>query len=184
MIRGLYGMADATFGDPVAQARLLAEEGVSPIQLRCKGWAPEAVRAAALALADVPDLVINDHAALARALGRVAHLGDGDGDALGPHGRSTHTLAQVLAGQSAALPALYLGFGPIYATGTKDTPWTPRGVEALAEAVAASRLPIVAIGGIGLAELDAVRATGVAGWAVVGAIWRAPNPRAVIRALR
>jgi thiamine monophosphate synthase len=29
-----------------------------------------------------------------------------------------------------------------------------------------------------------VRATGVHGWAVIGAIWTAPDPRALIAALR
>ncbi len=179
-IRGLYGMADATFGDPVVQALMLAEEGIRPVQLRCKGWSVEAVRAAALALSEVPALVINDHAALALELGRVAHLGDGDGAATGPHGRSTHTLEQVRT----AGDALYLGFGPVFSTGTKETGWPPRGVELLAEAVRVAGRPVVAIGGIEPSNLDAVRATGVAGWAVVGAIWRSSDPRAVIRSLR
>jgi thiamine monophosphate synthase len=42
----------------------------------------------------------------------------------------------------------------------------------------------VAIGGIEPGNVDEVRATGVAGWAVIGAIWRAPDPRSVIRSLR
>lgn len=184
MIAGLYGMADATFGDPVGQARLLAEEGVRPIQLRCKGWSEARIRGAALALSAVPELVINDHPGLAAELGRVVHLGDLDGAAAGPHGRSTHTLAQVCAANDAEVPPLYLGFGPIFATGTKDTPWAPRGIALLAEAVRASRLPIVAIGGITPENLASIRDTGVAGWAVVGAIWRATHPRAVIRSMR
>lgn len=181
MIAGLYGMADATWGDPLAQARLLAEEGVSPVQLRCKGWPREAVRQLALACRALPTvLVINDDAALAAELGMWAHLGDEDGPAAGPHGRSTHTLAQVRDERVAA----YIGFGPVFATGTKITGWEPRGVALLAEAVRASARPVVAIGGIDERTIDEVRATGVAGWAVVGAIWRAPDPRAAIRRLR
>lgn len=181
IISGLYGVADATFGDPEAQARLLAGEGVSPVQLRCKGWSAEAMRSLARRCLHLPTLiVVNDHAAIAAELGLLAHLGDLDGAALGPHGRSTHTLNQV----SEECHAAYIGFGPIFSTDTKQTPWPPRGVDLLVEAVRRSPRPVVAIGGIGPANLAAVRATGVAGWAAVGAIWRSPDPRAVIRSLR
>ena len=37
-MRGLYGIADAGFGDPAVQARMLAEAGAWCVQLRCKGW--------------------------------------------------------------------------------------------------------------------------------------------------
>lgn len=181
LIRGLYGVADSTFGDPEGQARLLAEEGVSPVQLRCKGWSADAVRSLARRCLDLPTLiVVNDHADVAAELGLFAHLGDLDGAALGPHGRSTHTLDQVLAERDAA----YIGFGPIFATNTKETPWAPRGLHLLAEAVRRSPRPVVAIGGIGPGNLAAVRDTGAAGWAVVGAIWRSSDPRAAIRSLR
>ncbi len=181
VIAGLYGIADAAYGDPETQARLLAGEGVSPVQLRCKGWTPGAVRALAIRCRDLPTLiVINDHAAIAAELGLYAHLGDLDGAALGPHGRSAHTLSQVAAEQSAA----YIGFGPVFPTTTKTSPWSARGVSMLAEAVRLSPRPVVAIGGIGPENVDAVRAAGVAGWAVVGAIWGSADPRAAIRSLR
>ncbi len=181
MIEGLYGIVDAGFGDPLAQARLLAEEGVTPIQLRCKGWPRAAVRNLALACVELgPMLIVNDDAELALELGLFAHLGDGDGPGHGPHGRSTHTLAQVTAETEAA----YIGFGPVFYTGTKVTTWEPRGLLLLAEAVRASTVPVVAIGGITPDKLDDVRTTGAAGWVAVGAIWTAANPRAVIRAMR
>lgn len=181
MIRGLYGMADAGFGDPLAQVRLLAAEGVSPIQLRCKGWPRDRVREIALAALPLGVmLILNDDAALAAELGLMAHLGDGDGAALGPHGRSTHTLAQVRAEREAD----YIGFGPVFGTATKHSPWSPRGVDLLAEAAAASQRPVVAIGGITRENLALVKASGVAGWAVIGDIWRSPDPVAAIRSLR
>lgn len=181
MIAGLYGVTDPDRGDPEWQVRLLVDEGVRVVQLRCKSWPREAVRALAERCRPLPvTLVINDDAELAAELGLCAHLGDGDGPARGPHGRSTHTLEQVRAERE----ALYVGFGPVYVTGTKQTGWSPRGIPKLAEAVAASPRPVVAIGGIGPENIDDVRATGVAGWAVIGAIWAAPDPGAVIRRLR
>ena len=181
MIAGLYGMTDPVRGDPEGQVRLLADEGVAVVQLRCKGWPRSAVRALAERCRPLPIvLVVNDDAALAAELGLCAHLGDTDGAAQGPHGRSTHTLEQVRAERE----AIYVGFGPVFATETKDTAWSPRGTAMLAEAVVASERPVVAIGGIGLENIAEVRATGVAGWAVVGAIWVAPDPRRIIRRLR
>ena len=181
MIAGLYGMVEPSLGDPERQARTLADEGVEVIQLRCKGWPREAVRALAERCRNLAArLVINDDAALAHELGLTAHLGHGDGPALGPHGRSTHTLAHVVAeGQ-----ALYIGFGPVYATASKRSEWPPRGPALLAEAARHSRLPVVAIGGIDDSNIDEVRSSGAAGWAVIGAIWRSPRPHEVIRRLR
>lgn len=63
-----------------------------------------------------------------------------------PIGLSTHTLGQV--GKSAALPADYIAFGPVFATRTKTSPYPPRGLSLLRRAVRRSRHPVVAIGGI------------------------------------
>lgn len=179
-IAGLYGVADASHGNPRAQAELLAEEGVAPVQLRCKGWTRARLRALVRECLHLPGLIVNDDAVVAAEFGLPVHLGDGDGHTQLPHGRSTHTLAQV----EAVRGALYIGFGPVFATSTKQSPWAPRGTALLAEAVRRSPRPVVAIGGIDPTNLDAVRATGVAGWAVIGATWRSPDPRATIRAMR
>lgn len=179
---GLYGMADAGFGDPYEHFRILAEEGVGTVQLRCKGWSTEALTELAVwaAARGGPRVVVNDDVAAARAAGCAVHLGQEDGHTDLVHGRSTHTLDQVAQAGGAA----YLGFGPVHGTTTKDTGYAPRGLELLRAVVRLSPRPVVAIGGIGPENLDAVRATGVAAWAVVGAIWRAPDPRAAIRACR
>ena len=180
MLAGLYGVADPTFGDPLAQVRILAAEGVTTVQLRCKGWPTD--RLVALARACPPvRLVLDDDVAAARAVGAWVHVGQDDGpDPDLPFGRSTHTLEQVRAAGSAT----YIGYGPVFGTSTKETGWTPRGIERLAGVVRASPVPVVAIGGITLENIDAVRATGVAAWAVISEIWRADDPAAVIRAMR
>ena len=50
----------------------------------------------------------------------------------------------------------------------------PLGVPAVADA--AGSLPLVAIGGITAATAGEVRAAGAQGVAVIGAIWRQPDP--------
>ena len=47
---GFYGIADASFGDPVALGRVLQRGGACAVQLRCKTWTDEAVAEALLAL--------------------------------------------------------------------------------------------------------------------------------------
>lgn len=76
-----------------------------------------------------------------------------------------------------------LGVGPVFATATKSDAAPALGLDGLAAIRRAGGLPVVAIGGIGPAEVAAVRATGVEGVAVVSAIMAAADPRAAARAL-
>lgn len=192
MIDGLYGIADAGWGDPVVIGSRLAAAGCRIIQLRGKSLSDDALLTAGLALAPIlhasgARLIINDRVEVAAACGADGvHLGQDDGPieaarrALPPGaivGRSTHTLRQVEEAQSAD----YLGFGPVFSTSTKETGYADRGLVALAEAVAASQAPIVAIGGISLARLPAVRQTGAQGWAVISAILDAEDLESAAR---
>ncbi|MES2643536.1 MAG: thiamine phosphate synthase [Myxococcota bacterium] len=178
---GLYGIVEPTLGDPLDQARILCDEGAAVVQLRCKGWPSARLLALAEACRALPIVVVvNDDVAVAAAAGLAVHVGQDDGaDPAIAFGRSTHTAAQAAAPGGAA----YIGFGPVFGTASKATPWSARGIDQLAEAVRASPVPVVAIGGITADTLEAVRAAGAHGWAVIGAIWRAPDPRAAIRAL-
>ena len=180
LIDGLYGMVDPAFGEVDPQLRCLVGEGVRPIQVRCKGWPRSAVRELVTRWRREADLIVNDDAELAAELGLLVHLGHDDGQAQGPFGRSTHNIAQVRA----AAAAVYVGFGPIFSTPTKAQRWSPTGVSGLRDAVLAAAVPIVAIGGINPENIDSVRGTGVAGWAVLAGIWRATDPKNAIRALR
>ena len=184
---GLYGVADAGFGDPVALGIALAEAGVQVIQLRAKGWSTSDRTAAAAALlhplhARGSLLIINDDLDAACAAGADGlHLGQADGPlqaarrALGPRallGRSTHTLAEV---DAAGRDADYIGFGPVFATTTHPDPYAVRGLELLAAAVAHSTVPVVAIGGINFTNISDVRESGAHAWAVISALLRAPD---------
>ncbi|MCB9760694.1 MAG: thiamine phosphate synthase [Alphaproteobacteria bacterium] len=190
VIAGLYGIADAGFGDPVALGRALVLGGARVLQLRCKGWPEARVAEAARALkpccaAAGVALLINDHPQLIGIADGV-HLGQGDGPlpdrALGLRGRSTHDLDQLAA--AVAEGADYVGFGPVFGTTTKEGALPPRGLDALAAVVAASTVPVAAIGGITPARLPAVKATGAASWAIISAILGAPDPAAAARACR
>jgi thiamine-phosphate pyrophosphorylase len=125
---------------------------------------------------------VNDHVDVAVAARAWVHLGQGDGDARGvPHGRSCHELGDL---DRLVDPGLrYIGFGPVFGTSSKATGYAPRGVALLAEVVRRSPVPVVAIGGIHGANVEAVRQAGAWAWAVIGGVWGRPDPEAEILAL-
>ncbi|MBF0343656.1 MAG: thiamine phosphate synthase [Nitrospirae bacterium] len=112
-------------------------------------------------------LIINDYPDIALAVDADGvHLGQDDlpvsqvrrlmGDKI--IGVSTHSLAEALEAQKEG--ANYIGFGPIFATETKDA-GPPKGVEALSALMQHITIPVVAIGGIKEENLSAVLDTGV-----------------------
>ena len=168
--------------------------GVSVVQLRDKHASdaemiPLARRLkAALAGSGVP-LIINDRLEVAlasRADG--LHIGQDDGEvadaraALGPDtilGLSVQTHEQLARLDAGRLD--YLGLGPVFATATKQDHAAPLGVDGLAALAAASPLPTVAIGGLKVEHIEAVRRAGADGLAVVSAICGTPDPEAAAR---
>jgi len=203
-MRGYYAIVDARpemLGDLdalLAHAERLVAAGPCCLQLRAKGADGAAMLAAALRLRDlcraagVP-FCVNDRLDVALAVGAdVVHLGQDDlplADALRVRalakadgllvGFSTHNRAQALA--AAAGGADYLGFGPVFATGSKINPDPVVGLEALAEVCGAVKIPVVAIGGIGLDAVPAVVRAGAAAAAVIGAVNGAADPEAAAR---
>lgn len=198
----LYLVTDTGFCGPrgvVETVRAAVKGGVSAVQVRAPGVTTRELYAMARAVREVLDgtgvpMIVNDRVDVALAVGaQGVHLGQGDlpvEDArrLGPDlliGLSVSTPEQVA--QACALPpgtVDHLGVGPVFATATKPEAATPLGVAGTAELVALSTLPCVAIGGIGTANAAEIRATGVAGLAVVSAICAAPDPAAAAFALR
>jgi thiamine-phosphate pyrophosphorylase len=75
---------------------------------------------------------------------------------------------------AAGVGADYAGFGPVFATSSKAGLPDPLGVDAVT--TAAGVLPLIAIGGISAGEAAAVRAAGAHGVAVIGGLWRQPDP--------
>ena len=161
------------------------------LQIRAKGASAQALAALARAVlplardAGIP-LCVNDRLDVALAVGADAvHLGQDDLSlddarriAAGRLivGVSTHNDAQ--AAIAGAAGADYLGFGPVFPTVTKANPDPTVGLEGLRRVAAASRIPVVAIGGIALENVAQVAATGASAAAVIAAIEAAPDPTA------
>ncbi|MDN3555809.1 thiamine phosphate synthase [Halomonas maura] len=169
--------------------------GVSLVQLRDKHASDaELVSLArrlktALAGSGVP-LIINDRLEVALAGGADGlHIGQDDGEvadaraALGPEailGLSVQTPEQLARLDARRLD--YLGLGPVFATPSKHDHARPLGFAGLAELVAASPLPTVAIGGLKAEHARDVYRAGADGLAVISAICGTPDPEAAARA--
>jgi thiamine-phosphate pyrophosphorylase len=82
-------------------------------------------------------------------------------------GISTHS--QVQAVEAERDGADYIGFGPVFHTGTKDA-GQPKGIDLLRKIKQEVGIPVVAIGGINLENLVSVLETGVDAVAVASAI--------------
>jgi thiamine-phosphate pyrophosphorylase len=183
--------------DHVAIASAALDGGADMIQLRDKrgdlrGLLPQARAIQTLCRAHGALFIVNDRLDLALAAGADgAHVGQDDLPAgaarrlLGPSrilGVSTHDRDQAEAARRAG--ADYIGYGPMFPTGTKDTGYPPRGLVGLREVRAAVRLPILAIGGISLETAADVIAAGAIAPAVISAIITAPDIAAAAAAFR
>lgn len=89
-------------------------------------------------------------------------------------GASTHTHAQVINAQRD--PVDYIGFGPIFPTTSKENLHPVTGTEGLGKAVATSRIPVVAIGGITRKNLPEVLRTSCTRIAVMSAVLESADP--------
>ncbi len=164
--------------------------GVTMVQLRDKHATTAQRTDLALALkaalkgTGVP-LVINDDVLAAVATDADgAHIGQSDISAkqtralLGP-GKILGLSCETVETVRDADPALvdYLGLGPVFGTTTKTDHACPTGFDGLAQLVALSSLPNVAIGGLKPDHIDGVLASGADGMAVVSAICGQSDPR-------
>jgi thiamine-phosphate pyrophosphorylase len=203
-LRGYYAIVDVgpeALVDLAAletHARKLLAAGPCCLQLRAKGADGAAMFAAAGRLhpacraAGVP-FCVNDRLDVALAVGaEVVHLGQDDLPLADARrvlalaraddmkvGFSTHNLAQALAAAEGG--AHYIGFGPVFATGSKANPDPTVGLDALARVCRAVSVPVVAIGGIALDAAAAVARAGAAAAAVISAIDGARDPTAAAR---
>jgi thiamine-phosphate pyrophosphorylase len=187
-------MRGRPLADVVAQA---VQGGVTCVQLREKNLGTRDFLAQALLLKKllaplrVP-LVINDRIDISLACGAAGvHLGQSDlpvaeaRKLLPPEvfiGWSVESMDQVR--QSANLQVDYLGVSPVFATLTKTDTAPAWGLDGLAQVRAATRLPLVAIGGIHAGNAREVLRAGADGLAVVSALCAADDPRAAAAGIR
>jgi len=88
-------------------------------------------------------------------------------------GISTHNLEQVR--EADVGPADYIAFGPVFATSTKRNPDPVVGLERLRAARAATKKPLVAIGGITRANIHSVLEAGADSAAVISDLLTSPR---------
>lgn len=186
---GLCGGRDGV----AATAAAAAAGGVRTVQLRDPQATTRELVALARALRVALDpfgvpLIVNDRADVAVVAGAAGvHVGQRDLDArdaralLGPDahiGLSVSNTGELAA--ALALPAGtvdLLGVGPIRDTPSKTDAAPAMGWDGLAAVCAASSIPAVAIGGIGVTDLLDVARAGAVGVAVISAICGRPDPR-------
>ena len=195
----LYGVTDSghlhgrNLEDVVADA---IQGGVSCIQIREKHLAPEAFLERAKKVqtvckkAGVPFL-INDDVELAKMLDADGvHVGQQDMAAEKARqiqgkdkiiGVSARTVEQALAAERAG--ADYLGVGAAFVTSTKADA-VPVQKETIGEICRAVSIPVVAIGGIRQENLLQLQHTGIAGVAVVSAVFSAEDAMESAKTLR
>ncbi len=189
----LYLVADADYAagrDLAALVEAAVDGGVTIVQLRAKtlfhGAFVELARSISgrLAPRGIP-LLVNDRPDVALACGAAGvHLGQDDVPVavarrlLGPGatiGVSVNTPDEAVRAERDG--ADYVGAGPAYVTSTKSTALGVLGPEGIGRIARATRLPVIAIGGITAGNATELAATGARGIAVVSAILGAPDAR-------
>jgi len=172
--------------DDLALLPALAETGVDGFQVRDKvATTRELVELTRVVRAFVEVygaiVVVDDRVDVALATGAAGvHLGAEDlpvreARRIAPGlliGATCRDHDQVVA--AAADGADYAGFGPLFATSSKDGLPSPLGVDALE--AACGTLPLIGIGGLDADRAAAARSAGAHGVAVIGALWRQPDP--------
>jgi thiamine-phosphate diphosphorylase len=182
--------------DAVAVCRAAVRGGATMIQVRWKhGPAPDllALTRALVSALPVPVLVNDrvDVALAAQAAG--AHLGQEDVPPFAlrpcvPPGflLGTSVGSPLEAERARGWPVDYWSIGPCYGTANKPDagpPLGPAGFAALAR-LAPAGLPVLAIGGVGPANVTAILGAGAAGVAVIGAVLGAEDVEAAARRIR
>ena len=190
----LYAVTDRAWAADtealLAQVADAIDGGAGIVQLREKhldkaAFLEEAKRFVALCREKGAVSIINDDVDIALAADADGvHVGQEDlaagraREVLGPDkivGVSAHNVTEALAAQAAG--ADYLGVGAAFSTGTK-TDAKPITRETIRAVTAAVDIPAVAIGGITRENLPQLSGCGLAGVAVVSALFAQPDVKA------
>ena len=192
----LYAIVDAGRMPSGMTTAAFAEElmagGATLLQYRNKTQFGKDLLAEALAIKSASaafqniQLIMNDRADFAIAANfDGVHLGQDDFSPRGARmlckpprivGISTHNDAQVIAAE--VQPVDYVAIGPVFPTGSKANPDPVVGLEGVRRARELTTKPLVAIGGITLANCREVIAAGADAVAVIGELLHAPRKTA------
>jgi thiamine-phosphate pyrophosphorylase len=171
------------------QVRQLAEAGCRFIQIREKSapsreFYDSVVESLEVAKLFGTKIIVNDRIDIAIASGaHGVHLGQEDLSPLDARkllgddaiiGYSTHSVAQAV--EALAMPVDYIAVGPIFVTSTKEDPdpvIALDGIRDIRAVVGSARL--VAIGGIGLANVASVIAAGADSAAIISGLYHDPE---------
>lgn len=195
----LYGITDDNMAPELLPPSVeeAIKGGATIIQLRKKSITTREYLGIALAVKKVTDrhgipLIINDRLDIALAVDAAGlHVGDDDLPVdiarrlLGPTkilGVSADSPQRAKIAQ--AQGATYLGVGAVYPTPSKADAGPPIGPSGLGQVIQATSLPVVAIGGINLANCQEVRKQGAAGMAVISALFGTPDIKDAAAQLR
>jgi thiamine-phosphate pyrophosphorylase len=171
----------------------LLQGGIQWLQLRAKAMPPRDFLQLArdtrrLTRPRTCRLIVNDRVDIALASGADGvHLGQEDLPLYGARkligdriiGISTHDVEQAKEAEEGG--ADYIGFGPIFATATKETGYSARGLEMLCRVRQAVGIPIVAIGGITEANVKEVWQAGADSAAIISDLLRAADVSEKVR---
>lgn len=192
-LRGVYALIEpAAHAQPAAYLDALLRGGIRLVQIRAKrGIAPALLRDLVARVRAAGGLaIVNDDVEAALEADGV-HLGQEDlagSDLRTVRARLGHRTIGLSCGTPAEARAVepgladYLGVGPLFATQSKSDAGGPIGVNGVRVVVAATTLPVAAIGGISLASVPRVRETGASMAAVISALAAAPDPETAARA--
>ena len=175
-----YVISELRCGDPVEQLERALEGGATAVQLRLKNVSDRSFLNMARKVRKISKeydalFIVDDRVDIALALNADGvHLGREDigvedARSIAPNliiGRTVRTVDDAKMAEKEG--ADYLGAGSAFPTSTKKAPIIgPEGIERIKKA---SHIPVVAIGGIKLNNLNEILSTGVDGVAVVSAV--------------
>lgn len=177
-------------------ARLAISGGADTIQFRQKGGATRRMIETASEIKEIcrksgVTFIVNDRLDVAIASeADGVHLGQDDFPI--PLARKLLGEDRIIGGSASTMEealkcvnegADYVGFGPVYPTSSKDDAGPVAGKKGLKEAAARIPVPVVAIGGITVLNLDEIMEAGAWGGAVISAVCCQEDPESAARAL-
>jgi len=186
--KGIYGITSRDFGKThVESAEILLKAGIEIIQYREKNASTRRMLQDAIDIKKICKeygaiFIVNDRLDIAIA-------SDADGVHLGQEDMPIEIAKRMFPGKIIGISvsnvnetieaqekgANYLGAGSIFPTGTKKDSEVI-GIDMLRNIMNVARIPVYAIGGITLENLDIIKRCNVRGVAVISAILNAENP--------